>query len=59
MPGKRTTMRSRGGKKLYATRDAKGKFEDIQTYARAHGTDVKRKSAAEKKTAARKKAKRK
>jgi hypothetical protein len=42
--GKRTTHRSSSGKKLYAVRDAKGRFKDIQTYQRAHGRDVKRKS---------------
>lgn len=42
--GKRTTHRSSSGKKLYAVRDAKGRFKDIQSYARAHGQDVKRKS---------------
>jgi hypothetical protein len=52
---KRTTHRSSAGKKLYAVRDAKGKFEDIQTYERAHGRDVKRKSAAEAKSAKKKK----
>jgi len=41
---KRTTHRSVSGKKLYAVRDAKGRFKDIQSYARAHGQDVKRKS---------------
>jgi hypothetical protein len=35
------------GKKLYAVRDAKGRFKDIQTYERAHGQDVKRKSRKE------------
>ncbi len=46
--------------KLYAKRDAKGKFEDIQSYKRAHGSDIKRSSAAERATAsARKKAKKK
>jgi len=44
---KRTTHRSSKGKKLYAVRDKKGKFKDIQTYKRAHGTDVKRKSKKE------------
>ena len=44
---KRTTLRSSAGKKLYAVRDAKGKFKDIQSYKRAHGQDVKRSSAAE------------
>ena len=45
---KRTTMRSSKGTKLYAVRDKKGKFKDIQTYKRAHGQDIKRKSKAEK-----------
>jgi len=46
---KRTTMRSRSGSKEYVIRDAKGRFEDVQSYKRAHGSDIKRKSAAEKK----------
>ena len=54
---RRTTLRSRAGKKLYAVRDASGKFKDIQTYERAHRADLKKKSAAEKATAARKVAK--
>ena len=45
---KRTTMRSSKGTKLYAVRDAKGRFKDIQTYKRAHGADIERKSKAEK-----------
>jgi DNA-binding protein HU-beta len=45
---KRTTHRSSKGKKLYAVRDKKGQFEDIQTYKRAHGQDVKRRSKKEK-----------
>jgi DNA-binding protein HU-beta len=45
---KRTTHRSSTGKKLYAVRDAQGRFKDIQTYKRAHGADIKRKSNAEK-----------
>jgi hypothetical protein len=44
---KRTTLRSSKGTKLYAKRDKKGRFEDIQTYKRAHGQDIKRKSKAE------------
>lgn len=44
---KRTTHRSSAGKKLYAVRDASGKFKDIQTYERAHRADLKRKSGAE------------
>ncbi len=45
---KRTTHRSVAGRKLYAVRDAKGRFKDIQTYKRAHGQDVKRKARGEK-----------
>lgn len=44
---KRTTHRSRTGKKLYAVRDAKGRFVDMQTYERAHRADLKKKSKAE------------
>jgi hypothetical protein len=51
---KRTTHRSSGGKKLYAKRGAGGKFEDIQSYRRAHGSDVKRTSKAETKSRKRK-----
>jgi len=46
---RRTTLRSNAGKKLYAVRDAKGKFMDIQSYKRAQGQDEKRRSKAEKK----------
>ena len=46
--GNRTTHRSSSGKKLYAVRDAKGRFKDIQSYKRAHGADLKRKSKKEK-----------
>jgi DNA-binding protein HU-beta len=45
---KRTTHRSVAGTKLYAVRDARGRFKDIQTYKRAHGMDIKRKSKKEK-----------
>lgn len=45
---KRTTMRSSKGTKLYAVRDKKGQFKDIQTYKRAHGQDIKRKAKSEK-----------
>jgi hypothetical protein len=44
----RTTLRSSKGKKLYAKRDKKGRFKDIQSYKRAHGADIKRKAKAEK-----------
>ena len=44
---KRTTHRSTKGKKLYAVRDKKGRIKDIQTFERAHGSDIKRKSKAE------------
>jgi DNA-binding protein HU-beta len=46
---KRTVLRSSKGKKLYAVRNAKGQFKDIQSYKRAHSMDMKRKSKAEKK----------
>jgi uncharacterized protein YjhX (UPF0386 family) len=45
---KRTTHRSSKGTKLYAVRDKKGRFRDIQTYKRAHGMDIKRESKKEK-----------
>jgi hypothetical protein len=45
---KRTTHRSRSGKKLYAKRDKKGRFKDIQSYKRAHAADMRRKSKKEK-----------
>ncbi len=45
---RRTTHRSSTGKKLYAVRDSKGRFKDIQTYKRAHSADIKRKSKKEK-----------
>ena len=44
---KRTTHRSVAGKKLYAVRDSKGRFKDIQTYERAHRMDIQRSSKAE------------
>lgn len=44
---KRTTHRSKKGKKLYAVRDKKGKFKDIQTFKKSHGQDIKRSSKAE------------
>ena len=47
MAAKRTTHRSSSGKKLYAVRDAAGRFKDIQTYKRAHSSEIKRKSKAE------------
>ena len=60
---RRTTHRSSKGKKLYAVRDKKGRFKDIQTYERAHRADIARSSKAEgakkrKKVVRRKKAKR-
>ncbi len=55
MATKRTTHRSTSGKKLYAVRDAKGRFKDIQTFERAHRADLAKKSGPEKKTAAKKK----
>jgi len=44
---KRTTHRSVSGTKLYAVRDSKGRFLDIQTYKKAHGADLKRKAKKE------------
>jgi hypothetical protein len=44
---RRTTHRSSKGKKLYAVRDASGRFKDIQTYERAHRADLARSSKAE------------
>jgi hypothetical protein len=44
----RTTHRSTTGTKLYAVRDTEGQFKDIQTFKRAHGSDIKRTSVAEK-----------
>lgn len=45
---RRTTHRSKTGKKLYAVRDANGRFKDIQTYERAHRADLRRKAKTEK-----------
>jgi hypothetical protein len=61
---RRTTHRSSAGKKLYAVRDADGKFKDIQTYERAHRADLAHKSKdeiaeGEKKVAKKKAAKKK
>jgi hypothetical protein len=56
---RRTTHRSSSGKKLYAVRDSKGRFKDIQTYERAHGADIKRSSRKETKKKTRKRARRK
>ena len=47
MPTHRTTHRSSRGKKLYAVRDEKGRFVDIQTYERAHRADLRKRSKAE------------
>ena len=49
---RRTTHRSKSGKKLYAVRSKGGRFKDIQSYKLAHGADLKRKSKAEKKAKA-------
>ena len=56
---RRTTHRSKRGKKLYAVRDRKGRFKDIQTYKRAHGADIRKRSKAEAGKKTRKKARRK
>ena len=47
MATKRTTHRTGSGKKVYAKRDQKGRFKDIQSYKRAHGQDVKRSAKSE------------
>jgi DNA-binding protein HU-beta len=44
---RRTVLRSSRGKKLYAKRDRKGRFKDIQSYKRAHGADIRRKAKKE------------
>jgi len=44
---RRTTARSRSGKKLYLRRNEQGQFADIQAYKRAHGSDIQRRSKAE------------
>ncbi len=49
---RRTVMYSSKGKKLYAKRDAGGKFKDIQQYSRAHAADMRRNSKAEDTSAA-------
>jgi len=54
---RRTTHRSSKGKKLYAVRDRKGRFKDIQQYSRAHRMDMQRKSRSETAAAAKKKTK--
>ena len=51
MATRRTAMRSRFGTKLYAVRDAGGRFKDIETYKRAHAADLRHKSKAEKEAA--------
>lgn len=44
---KRTVMYSSAGKKLYAKRDAGGKFKDIQSYQKAHSMDMAKRAKAE------------
>jgi len=56
---RRTTHRSRAGKKLYAVRDKSGRFKDIQTYERSHRADLAKKSKAELEAAKKKAAKKK
>jgi hypothetical protein len=56
MPTHRTTHRSSTGKKLYAVRDAQGRFLDIQTFERAHRGDLSKKSKAERNQARRSRA---
>jgi hypothetical protein len=54
---RRTTHRSKAGRKLYAVRDSKGRFKDIQTYERAHRADLAQTAAAEAKAKAKRKRK--
>jgi uncharacterized protein YjhX (UPF0386 family) len=56
---RRTTHRSSKGTKLYAKRDAKGRFKDIQTYKRAHAADLRKTSKDEAASKPRKKASKK
>ncbi len=42
MATNRTTHRSSTGKKLYAVRDDKGRFVDIQVYQKAHSADLRK-----------------
>lgn len=44
---KRTVLRSKKGKKLYAKRNKSGRFVDIQSYKRAHAQDLKRRARGE------------
>jgi hypothetical protein len=44
---KRTTHRSKVDRKLFAIRDTKGRFQDIQTYERASRQDQWRVAKAE------------
>ena len=43
-----TTHRSSKGKKLYAVRDKKGHFKDIQSYKRSHASDLRHIAKSEK-----------
>jgi hypothetical protein len=54
MAKKRDVLRSKAGKKLYAVRDEEGQFADIQSYQKAHSSDLRKKSAAEVTSAAKK-----
>lgn len=57
--GKRTTLRSSKGKKLYAVRNADGTFKDIVDYARSSRADQAKSSKAERSAKRKKKAKKK
>ncbi len=45
----RTQYRTSKGNKRYLKRDRKGRIIDNQSYKKAHGADIKRRSKAEKK----------
>ena len=44
---KRTTYRTKKGKKMYAVRGKDGRFIDIQSYKKAHSADIRKRSKAE------------
>ena len=43
-----STIRRPSREKLYAVRDGQGRFKNFQSYTRAHGQDIKRRSKKEK-----------
>jgi len=43
----KSSKKKTGRRKMYAVRNADGKFKDVQQYEKAHRQDVKRKSKGE------------